>query len=214
MPEVLPNLIGLAGYKCSTVPDLVRAILDVYAACATVEGTAAPLIQFGRRYVEQINAPSGRILIVPQRGALGGVREMGSGKVASVSPSIKVYLWGAEPTQTAFEVVDELARFDLADPMVARFVNVVNRVAVGRVEWGELDPDAGESDPARVNEYGETYSLTFRFLQDIARDGVVFGILPTLGSDGKPTPRLAPPPNYASAGAALNDLDLTTEPAE
>ncbi len=213
MAEVLPNLVGLPGYDCTTVPGLVRAILDVYAACATIENVAAPLIQFGRRYIEQINAPYGRILIVPRKGALGALREMGSGHVASILPAIDVYLWGAEPTQTTNEIEDELTRFDLADPMVARFVNVLNRVAPGRFELDELDPDQGEADPAAVNEYGETYLLRFRFIQDIARDGVVFSVLPTLDpTTGLPTPRLAPPPNYAVDGAAVTSLNINVQP--
>lgn len=215
MAEVKPNLVGLAGYPCSTVPDLVRAIVDCYAAVATIEGIAAPLIQFGRRYIGQINAPSNRILIVPRKGSLGGAREMGSGKIASIFPTLDVYLWGAEPTQTTDELADELTRFDLADPMVARFINVLNRVAVGKHELVDLDPDQGESDPAAVNEYGETYLLTFRFVQDVARDGVVFRVIPTLDPvAGLPTPRLAPPPNHANAGATIIDIDLVTDPAE
>lgn len=215
MPEVLPNLVGLAGYACTTVSGLVRAIVDCYAAVATTEAIAAPLIQFGRRYVGQINAPSGRILIVPRKGALGALREMGSGRVAGIASVLDVYLWGSEPTQTTDELEDELTRFDLADAMVARFVNVLNRVAVGKYELLDLDPDAGASDPASVNEYGETYLLSFRFLQDIARDGAVFAVIPTLDpTTGLATPQLSPPPNYASAGAVLNDISLSTVPKE
>ncbi len=224
MPEVKPNLVGLAGYPCTTVPGLVRAIRDVYAACAIVEEVAAPLLQFGRRYIEQSNAPFNRILIVPRKGQLGALREMGSGKIASIAPVLDVYLWGAEPTQTADELEDELTRFDLADPMVARFLNVLNRVAPGRHELLDLDPDQGQSNPASVNEYGETYLLTFRFIQDVARDGVVFSDLPivdaTTGNPvldpvtGLPTPQLSPPPSYAAAGGTLTTFDLTTEPTE
>jgi hypothetical protein len=213
--EVKPNLVGLPGYRCTTVPGLVRAIVDVYAACAILESVAAPLIQFGRRYVEQINAPSNRILIVPRKGQLGALREMGSGKIASIAPVIDVYFWGGEPTQTSDELEDELVRFDLADPMVARFINVLNRVAPAKYELLDLDPDQGQSSPAAVNEYGETYLLTFRFLQDIARDGVVFSALPTLNATtGLSTPQLSPPPNYAVSGAVIASIDLTTEPAE
>lgn len=222
--EAKPNLVGLPGYRCTTVPGLVRAIVDVYAACAILEGAPGPLIQFGRRYLEQLNTPYGRVLLIPRKGQLGAIREMGSGKIASIAPVIDVYLWGAEPTQTSNELEDELVRFDLADPMVARFINVLNRVAPAKYELLDLDPDQGQSSPAAVNEYGETYLLTFRFLQDIARDGVVFGPLPIVEpTTGKPvispvtglaTPQLSPPPNYAVSGAVIASIDLTTEPAE
>ncbi len=209
-----PNLEGLPGYAATTVPGLVRAIVDIYAAVATIENVAAPLIQFGRRYIEQANQPFNRILIVPRKGAMGAVREMGSGKVASIAPTIDVYLWGGEPTQTSDELEDELTRFDLADPMVARFLNVLNRVATARYELADLDPDQGESDPASVNEYGETYRLTFRFIQDVARDGVVFSALPMLDANGLPTPQLSPPPKYARTGARLTAVDVTVTPVE
>jgi hypothetical protein len=211
---VLPNLVGLPGYNATTVPGLVRAIVDVYAAVAVLEDVEGPLIQFGRRYVEQINTPYGRILLVPRKGSLGAVSEMGSGKVASVLPVLKAYLWSAEPVLTGDEMEDELARFDLASIMWKRFLNVLNRVAVGKIELVDIDPDADQSAPAAVNEYGEAHVITFRFRQDVERDGVVFSVIPTLGADGLPTPRLAPPPNYAVDGATLDNLDITTTPTE
>lgn len=214
MPEVKPNLVMPAGYRPTTVPGLVRAIVDMYAAVALAENIPAPLIQFGRRYIAQINAPSGRILIVPRKGPLGPLAEMGSGCIASILPTIAVYLWGAEPVQTTDEVEDELTRFDFADAMVARFINVLNRVAAGLYELSDLDPDQGVTDPAAVNEYGETYLLTFRFIQDVARDGVVFSVLPTLDASGRPTPKISPPPNYAVAGGKIVDIEINTDPAE
>jgi len=214
MPEVPPNLVGLAGYECTTVPGLVRAIVDVYAAVATLEEVDGPLVQFSRRYIDQINAPYGRILIVPRKGNLSAASEMGSGKIAGVLPVLKAYLWSAEPALTGDEMDDELARFDLAAIMFKRFLNVLRRVAPGKIDYVDIDPDADQGNAASVNEYGEAHVITFRFLQDVERDGAVFAVLPTLDADGYPTPRLSPPQNYATDGVSLPSLDPITEPTE
>ena len=194
MPAV--SLLQLGGYAPTTIPGLVRAIVDVYAAVAAKEQVAAPIIQFGRRYVEQIHAPP-RIVIVPRRGLWGDLTQVGAGQITQMKPTIKAHIWGPEPTFTSDELENELARFDAADPLLARFLNVLNRVAVGRIEAVDVDPDADQDDPAGTNNYGETYVLSFRFIQDVARDERVFSVFPTLAASGQPTPQLSPAPIHA-----------------
>ncbi len=213
MPAVPPNLVGLQGYAASTVTDLVRAIVDIYDLVAVAEGVPRPAIRFGRRLEELITAPP-CILMVPRKGPVGAPREMGAGDVASIDPLIEAHIWGPEPTQTEVELDNELARFDAVDPMLLRFLNVLRRVAPGKIDYLDADPDAGQSDPAATNHYGETYVLTFRFLQDVPRDGAVFAVLPTLDAYGKPTPQLSPPPNHAMTGAPVASLNISATPAE
>ena len=91
MPAV--SLLQLGGYAPTTIPGLVRAIVDVYAAVAAKEQVAAPIIQFGRRYVEQIHAPP-RIVIVPRRGLWGDLTQVGAGQITQMKPTIKAHIWG------------------------------------------------------------------------------------------------------------------------
>jgi hypothetical protein len=213
VPAVPPNLVGLQGYAASTVTDLVRAIVDIYDLVAVAEGVPRPAIRFGRRLEDLITAPP-CILIVPRKGPVGAPREMGAGNIGSLSPLIEAHIWGPEPTMTAIDLDNELARFDAVDPMLFRFVNVLQRVAAGKIEHLDADPDAGQADPAAVNNYGEEYVYTFRFLQDVPRDGVVFAVLPDLDADGRPTPQLSPPPNHAMTGAPVASLSITATPKE
>lgn len=215
MPPIVRNLTQEQGADADTVSGLVRAIRNVYAAVATAEGIAAPTLQFGRRYVDQVTAPP-RILIVPQKGPIGGPSRMGGGVINTINPTVKAYVWGIEPdaSQAADEMEMELARFDAVDPMVIRFLNVLNRVAAGCLVLLDADPDTGEQDPAAVNEYGEAYVVTFQYIQDVPKDGLVFSVLITQDSDGRPVPQVSPPPLYKAAGADLVDVDLTTTPTE
>lgn len=211
MPPILRNLRRLQGASATSVTGLVRAIRDIYDAVAEAEGVPSPTIQFGRRYVDQINAPN-RIVIVPRKGPVGSPRSIGGATINAIAQTIEVYIWGIEPDPIVEDEVEmELNRFDAADPLLIRFLNVINRVAVGRLELLDADPDAGESDPAAVNEHGETYLLTFRYAWDVPTDGVVFGIVTPKGNDGRPTPNISPGPIYTDPGADLEDVVITTE---
>lgn len=213
MPPIVRNLRQLQGASATSVTGLVRAIRDMYDAVAETENVAAPLIQFGRRYVDQINAPF-RIVIVPRKGPVSGPRSMGGGMINQIAVLVDVHIWGPEPELTLpvdDEVEMELNRYDAVDPMLVRFLNVINRVSVGRIEVADADAEAGESDPASINEHGETWLLTFRYAWDIPRDGVVFSVVPPQGDDGRPTPNLSPGPTYAVPGADLEHVDINAE---
>ena len=213
MPAVPANLVGLQGYAASTVTDLVRAIVDVYDLVAAAEGVPRPAIRFGRRLEDLITAPP-CILIVPRKGPVGSVRETGAGRIASIDPVVEAHIWGVEPAMTEIDLDNELARFDAVDPLLIRFINVLSRVAPGKFDPLDVDPDAGQSDPAATNHYGETYVFTFRFLQDVPRDGAVFAVLPSLDVDGNPVPQLSPPPVHAMTGNPVASINLTAAPTE
>jgi hypothetical protein len=195
------------GYPVTTVQGLVRAIKAHYAAVAAREEIAAPLIQFGRRHIEQIHAPP-RIVIVPRKGPWGAVTGLTKGQVGSVGLVLEVHLWAPEPTIGEDELENELLRFDAADPMVDRFANVLRRVAAGRFEPIDLDPDAGQgSRAASVNHYGETYVLAFRFTRGIALDAMV-------QNTARPDPTTNPPKFDTPPGTPASEvqIDLTVEP--
>ena len=217
MPPV-PNLVQNGGFAATTVPDLVWCIRHIYARVAVAENIAAPVIQYTRRYVEQIHAPH-RIVLVERKGPVGDPRDIGNGQIYSMRPLVEAYLWSPEPPYVKAdgngdpledaELENELARWDLAKAMVKRFLNVLNRVAVGRIEMLDADADAGNSDPALMNPHGETYLVTFRFVEGVERDARVFAVLPPLDANGQPTPRLSPPQPYAVPGGTLDTLTLT-----
>lgn len=174
-----PALIGLAGYPATTVAGLARAIKATYLAADAIEGVNSPTIQFGRRHVEQIHAPP-RIVMVPRRGTWGNMQEIAPSSISGVAITLQVFIWGPEPTLGDDEFENELARWDLADPLRNRFIATLAQVAPGRYEALDIDPDAGkgEGNAASVNEYGETYVLTFRFFEAVARDGHVAQVEP------------------------------------
>jgi hypothetical protein len=213
----LVNLVQPAGYAVTTFAGLVRAIRDVYAAVAAIESVDPPTIRAGRRYAAPggiIDGGPNTIVLVPRRGPWAGVEQASHGEVASVQLVVKVHIWGPEPTIGADETENELLRWDAADPLLDRFLSVLSRVAPGRVEAIDLDPDAGlgERDSGAVNHHGETYVLAFRFLRPVARDAVVFGALPTLdGTTGQPSPR-PPAPVRAGDGSTIETLTPTTIP--
>lgn len=210
-----PNPLIGAGYTATTVTGLVRAIKDIYALIAVREGVAAPSIRFGRRLEALITAPPS-IAIVMKKGPWGGSAQMGSGRVGAIAHPLSVHIWAPEPTIGEDELENELLRFDEADPMLARFLNVLARVAPSRIEPMDVDPDADQSRAASVNHYGETYVVAFRFIRDIARDENVFAALPTLDANRKPTPRLSPPTYDTPPGtpATTVEIEMTTSVQE
>lgn len=208
-----PSMLGPGGYPATTVPGLIRSIADIYAAVATIESIAAPKIRFGRRYVEQIDKPP-RIVLVMGRGPWGGPQQIGAGRVSLWSPSITAYIWAPEPTTVSDELESELLRFDALDPMLYRFLNTLSRVAAGRIEPTDVDPnEARGQNPGAVNYYGETYAVSFRFLCDVPRDATVFNVLPATDTNGKPTPQISPPPIY-NVNAGDFALTLVVAPKE
>lgn len=197
------------GYTVTTVPGLCRAIKDHYARIAAKELIDAPTIQFGRRHIQQIHAPP-RIVLVMRRGTWGGPEQVSAGRVAQLTPTIEARLWAPEPTVGEDEFENELLRYDNADAMLDRFLNVLARVAPGRIVAADVDPDGGMTEPAAVNHYGETYLVTFRFLRDVAREELVWNRLPTLDATGRPTPQLSPPPYSTPPGTTATTIDITT----
>lgn len=208
------NLVQNAGWPVSTFTGLVRAIIDVYAAVAALEGSAAPIIRAGRRHVVIDEGPN-RIVLVQRRGPWAGVDQASHGEAGSVSLVVKAHIWGPEPTIGGDETENELLRWDAADPLLNRFLNVLNRVAPGRIEPIDVDPDAdqGERDAGAVNEHGETYVVAFRFIRAVPRDASVFAVLPDLdGTTGQPSPRSPTPGTVVSA--TLTTLTPTTTPSQ
>ena len=203
------NLRVVQGYNVTTVTGLCRAIKEHYARIAVKEEVLAPVIQFGRRHIEQAHAPP-RIVLVMRRGPWTGPQQVGAGRVAQWSPTIEAHLWAPEPTVGDDEFENELLRFDAADPMLDRFLNVLARLAPGRIESSDVDPDDGQADPASVNHYGETYLVIFRFLRDVAREEIVWNRLPELTDTGRPTPQLSPPPYSTPPGTPASTIDITT----
>lgn len=198
------------GYTVTTVTGLMRAIKEHYARIAAKENVAAPTIQFGRRHIEQIHAPP-RIVFVKRKGPWGGPEQMGAGRVAQLSPLIEAHIWAPEPAVGEDEFENELLRFDAADPMLDRFLNVLARLAPGRIVPAEVDPDDGQGDAAAsVNHHGETYLVTFRFLRDVAREELVWNRLPTLTDTGRPTPQLSPPPYSTPPGTPASTIEINT----
>ena len=209
MPPV--NLVQLPGYPSSTFPGLVRAIKDIYASVALAEGEDAPAIRACRRGAIIDGGPN-TIVLVPRRGPWSGVEQAGHGEVASVQLVVKVHIWGPEPTIGSDDLENELLRWDAADPLLDRFLNVLNRVAPGRVEPIDVDPDAdqGERGAGAINHHGETYVLAFRFLRPVPRDRRVFAVLPTTDvTTGQPSPR-PPAPVSSVAGGTIDAVTLTT----
>jgi hypothetical protein len=215
MPPV--ELRQPSGYAVSTFTGLVRAVQSIYAAVALAEGIAAPTIRAGRRWASPggiIDGGPNTIVLVPRQGPWAGVEQMGHGEVASVQVVVKAHIWGPEPTIGGDELENELLRWDAADPLLDRFLNVLNRVAPGRIEPLDVDPDAaqGEAGAGAVNEHGETYVVSFRFLRPVARQRVVFDVRPTTDpTTGQPSPR-PPAPVSGETGATISTVAVTTTP--
>lgn len=208
MPSV--NLRQLAGYWSTTFTGLVRAILDVYTAVAAAESIDAPAIRACRRGALIDGGPNS-IVLEHRRGPWSGVEQSGHGEIGAVQFVVIAHIWAPEPTIGADDLENELLRFDSADPMLDRFLNVLNRVAVGRYEPIDIDPDAGQGSAGSVNEHGETYVVAFRFKRPIPRDATVFAVLPDQDSDGQPTPKISPAPSYATAASSISTVTPTTE---
>ncbi len=197
-----------AGYTATTVPGLVRAIRDIYAGVATREAVAAPTIRFGRRG-GRIDGGPNTIAIVPARGPWGDPVQMGGGAIRAVSLLVRAHIWAPEPTIGADDLENELLRYDQADPMLARFLNVLARVAPGRIEPVDVDPDADQKEAAAANHHGETYVVAFRFRMDIPRDATVFAVQPNLDAYNRPTPQLSPAPYDVPPGTPASTITTT-----
>lgn len=213
----MTNLVQPSGYHVTTFTGLVRAVADLYVAAAALEGSTAPTVRAGRRYGQPggvIDGGPNTIVLVPRRGPWAGVEQASHGEVASVQTVVKAHIWGPEPTIGADELENELLRWDAADPLLDRFLNVLSRVAPGRIEPIDIDPDAGlgEGGAGAVNHHGETYVVAFRFLRPVPRDRRVFSVLPTLDpSTGQPLPR-PPAPVTGDARATVSIVNPTTTP--
>lgn len=206
-----------AGYTATTVPGLVRAIRDIYTIVAARESVAAPEIRFGDRGI-LVDAGPNTIAIVHRIGPWGDAMQFGAGSIGQYEPLLEAHLWAPEPTIGGNDLENELLRFDEADPMLARFINVLRRVAPGRLGPGDVDPDAGlgEDGHGLVNQHGETYVVTFRFRVDVQRDAAVWAAMPDLDANNRPTPQLSPPPYDQPPGTPAHaiKIDVSTNITE
>ena len=189
------NLQSVPAYPTSTLADLLRAIVELFA---TVEPTTS--IYIGERYLRQEGKPR-RIVLVSDDGNLGPVLGVGEGTIGGVTLACTAYLWGAETS-------NDLDRYNDATLLLHRFVNALKRLAGARVKDA---PITREKD-TNIVTFGEEYQLRFSYEYGIPLDVEVWNYsIPTPSDE-----QLSPPPYDSPPGtpATTIAIDITVSPEE
>ncbi len=189
------NLLPVAAVPATTLAGVLRAVVDLFAAM----NDATP-IHIGERYLRMEGKPR-RIVIVPDDGDVSGVLGIGEGARASITQTATVFLWGAETG-------DDLRRYDDADALLDRFVNVLVRVAPGRLDSAPVQ----RGKDTDILTFGEEYRLRFSYKRQIPTDVAVWSAALPTPEDPNPNP----PPFDAPPGTPESTIaiDLTTSPKE
>ncbi len=112
----------------------------------------------GERYLRQEGAPP-RVIFVCASGNIGGPIAIGARQTASITESVRCYIWGAETD-------DDAGRISAARSLAMELINTFKAWAGGRLTGGSLE----RSIDTNVETFGEEYQLVYNYIWGVPED--------------------------------------------
>lgn len=156
-----------------------------------VSGSGLMEVLIGERYLREEGAAP-RIVFVQTEdgGEVGGPIELGGRQVASVTETVRCYIWGAENT-------DDRLRYDDAKRRVMRLLNAFRATAPGRLKGARLV----RGQDSNIVTYGEEFQFTIACTWPVFYDDELWAAAYAAAQSPAPSP---PDPDRLDGGSGLS----------
>lgn len=190
----------------SAIPETLDDVLDRVVLLFTTAGLTRDAnsnpggVAFlrGERHLNEHGAPP-VVVFVPSEdgGELGGPLQVGARQVASITETVKCYVWGPE-------TLDDKARLVAARTLAMQLLNAFKASAPGRLTGGRLE----RGIDTHVLTFGEEYRLTISYVWGVPEDEAIWAAARSTA----PSPAASPPnpdkPN-GDTGATFTTSSIT-----